>query len=138
MADSKWRERLRPAAFGLAAMIVAGAILAVALRPLGPNARGTGLGWLSLMAPALFVVGFVVFVRGLVSGAPIVSRRTVLVSGLLMLVTGGFPWAYTALIIRDRGMEGSGMLGTLIFITVGIPGILATVLGCILRGWEPD
>ena len=58
-----------------------------------------------------------------------VSRLAVRNIGLVMLVMGIFPWVSTPLLIRDRGMEGSGMMGTLIFIFVGVPGIIWTLIG---------
>ena len=51
------------------------------------------------------------------------------VMGLIMLILGVFPWAYTPWIIQDGGMEGSGMLGTLIFILAAPPGLGLFVLG---------
>ncbi len=88
---------------------------------------------LSYLSPMLCIMGIVIFIRGIFWGAPAFSGRTVLYTGLLMLLLGVFPWAYTPLIIRDRGMEGSGMLGMLIFLFVGIPGLILTIIGFIIR-----
>ena len=52
-----------------------------------------------------------------------------LIIGLILLAVGGFPWLYTPLFFGDRPPttnEGSGMLGTLIFLFVGLPGLLMT------------
>ena len=92
--------------------------------------------WLLLGVPAMIICGAVMLVRGLIWGSPPFSWTTLLITGLIMLVVGGAPWVYTPLIIRDRGMEGSGMLGTIIFIAVGLPGLLLTLLGLALRAWE--
>ncbi len=119
-------------------MVISGVVLALALRSLVPGHPGSRLVLLGWSAPAAFIVGVVVFVRGLAWSAAVISVQNILFSGLLMLVVGGFPWAYTPLIIGDGGMEGSGMLGTLIFIFIGIPGILATTIGSSLGGWHSE
>ena len=93
-------------------------------------------GWLMLGVPAMIMCGAVMLVRGLIWGSRPFSSATFLIAGILMLVVGAVPWVYTPLIIRDGGMEGSGMLGTLIFIAVGLPGLLVTLLGLALRAWE--
>ena len=45
----------------------------------------------------------------------------------------GFPWAYTPLFFRYQGIydngQGSGMLGTLIFLVLGLPGLAVTLIG---------
>ena len=89
--------------------------------------------WLIIFGPMLIVGGGVICVRGIRAGGRIFSSRTVLYTGLVMLAIGGFPWLYTGLLIRDRGGEGSGMLGTLLFILVGIPGLILTLVGLALR-----
>lgn len=61
------------------------------------------------------------------------SRSTVRWCGFVLLLFGGFPWFYTPLIIPDRGMEGSGMLGTILFIIVGIPGAAAVLFSFFKR-----
>ncbi len=61
------------------------------------------------------------------------SSRWVLWMGLTMLLIGGFPWAYTPLFFRYQGIydngQGSGMLGTLIFLVLGLPGLAVTLIG---------
>ena len=84
---------------------------------------------LALLAPAVFCCGVVVFLGGAVVGTAILRGRTFFFVGLLMLLFGAFPWIYTPLVIHDHGGEGSGMLGTLIFLFVGLPGLLLTVTG---------
>ena len=53
---------------------------------------------------------------------------------LLLVLVGGFPWAYTPWLLGERpGSEGAGMFGTLIFIMVGVPGLALTVIAFIAR-----
>ncbi len=55
-----------------------------------------------------------------------------LVVGLIFLAVGGFPWVYTPTLTGDLrpGGEGAGLMGTIIFLFVGIPGLLLTMAGC--------
>ena len=77
----------------------------------------------SLLGPVFLVLGLMLVVG---EAAP----RAVLLIGLVMLAIGGFPWAYTPWLMGTRGGdEGSGMMGTLIFICVGMPGLAATLVG---------
>ena len=52
--------------------------------------------------------------------------------GLLFVAVGCFPWVYTPELTGDRrpGGEGAGLMGTIIFLFVGIPGLLLTLAGC--------
>ncbi len=78
----------------------------------------------------MLVVG--VIVLGRLKGAA--CCRISLIVGYIMLLIGGFPWLYTGLLVGGRpGNEGAGMLGTIIFILVGLPGIAITVTALILR-----
>ena len=54
---------------------------------------------------------------------------------MVVYPTGGAPQAIllTPLIIRDCGMEGSGLLGTLLFLFLGLPGLATTVVGLFVR-----
>ena len=92
----------------------------------------SGLNLLVFLGPASLICGCVVFIRGIIWGKRGFSQGTVRWCGWIMVVIGGFPWIYTPLIIPDRGMEGSGMLGTILFITVGVPGIAAIILSFFL------
>ncbi len=83
--------------------------------------------------PALLIAGIVLVLRRGAWNQRIFSRALFLQVGLIMLILGGFPWIYTPLIIRDGGMEGSGMLGLIIFIFLGLPGLIVTVLGLLMR-----
>jgi len=63
----------------------------------------------------------------------------VLVVGLIALLIGGCPWVYTSYLVGGTpGNESAGMLGTLLFIFIGLPGLLLTLIGLIVRGWEPE
>ena len=124
------RQRRIAAIIGLV-LIGLGIIIAFSLLHGVEQATARPRGdWLLLGVPAMIVCGAVILVRGLIWGSPSFSWATFLIAGLSMLVVGGAPWLYTPLLIRDRGLEGSGMLGTIIFITVGLPGLLLTTRAC--------
>jgi hypothetical protein len=89
--------------------------------------------------PTFIFAGLVITIRGIIWGARIWSGRNILITGLIMLVIGAFPWIYTPLLMGARkGSEGPGMLGTLIFLFVGIPGLIFTIFGFICGGRESD
>ena len=98
-----------------------------------PNPHGPG-PWanLALVAPTLFFCGLVAMLGGALVGTAIFRWRTLLLVGLLMLLVGAFPWIYTPLLVGDHGGEGSGMLGTLLFLFVGVPGLILTIAGALL------
>ena len=97
-----------------------------------------GLQSLIFMGPVLLAVGFVTLLRGFAWGATSVGRWGVLVAGLLMLVIGGCPWLYTSYLTGGRpGNEGVGMLGTLVFIFVGLPGLALTLAGLLGLLFKP-
>ena len=59
--------------------------------------------------------------------------KVLLIIGLVMLVVGGFPWLYTPALMHDLpNGEAAGMLGTLIFMFVGTPGLMLTGVGVAL------
>jgi uncharacterized membrane protein len=91
---------------------------------------------LVFFGPCLLISGLVIFIRGYFFNKSAFSKQTVRWCGLIMLLLGGFPWLYTPLIISDRGMEGSGMLGTILFIVLGIPGILAIIASIFIKQSE--
>ena len=126
------------AALGLAGIVLALLILAQLMRPQEVGPAKPGFEWLFAIAPPLLVIGVVVVVRAIAFGARALSGRNLLISGLIMILVGGFPWLYTELMIGDRGMEGSGTLGTLLFLLVGVPGVLVTLAGFFLRDWGSD
>jgi hypothetical protein len=50
--------------------------------------------------------------------------------GAVLVAVGIFPWAYTPLFFGTRPIannEGAGMLGTLIFLFLGLPGLSLVV-----------
>ncbi len=62
-----------------------------------------------------------------------VLHKVLLTIGLVMLAVGGFPWLYTPALMHDRqNGEAAGMTGTLIFLFVGVPGLLLTSAGIAL------
>lgn len=51
-------------------------------------------------------------------------RPAGIAGGVLLCLVGLFPWAYTPALMGDRpDGEGAGMMGTMIFIYVGLPGL---------------
>jgi len=91
------------------------------------------------VTPGLAIYGLVAAVRGILFGSPLLARKAVFYTAILMLLVGAFPWVYTDRLIGGRpGNEGAGMLGTLIFLFVGVPGFIAAVTGAIVGWWaEP-
>jgi len=84
--------------------------------------------------PILLAVGCVICLRGFAWGERSCSHSAVLMMGLAMLVIGGCPWLYTSYLTGGRpGNEAAGMLGTLIFIFIGLPGLALTVAGLISK-----
>jgi hypothetical protein len=84
--------------------------------------------------PVMLAVGCIIFMRGFTWGKSKVSRVALLTIGLVMLVIGACPWLYTSFIVGGRpGNEGAGMLGTIIFILIGLPGFAITLAGLLLR-----
>ncbi len=51
--------------------------------------------------------------------------------GVVLLLVGGCPWIYTPYFNNGRTDSASGMLGTIIFITIGLPGLIITAIGLI-------
>ncbi len=98
----------------------------------GNSPRLPGFGWITILVPGMIVSGIVIIVRGLVWKASAFSSRTVFLCGLFMLIPGAFPWFYTG-----RG-EGGGMLGTLLFVSLGVPGLIITVVGFLLGGTRKE
>jgi hypothetical protein len=102
----------------------------------GPPGRGS-ISSLAVFAvtPVLTLYGLVASARGLLFDTPLFSKRTIIYTALLMLLVGVFPWAYTGRIVGGSpGNEGAGMLGTLIFLFVGVPGFTLAVVG-LIAGW---
>jgi hypothetical protein len=84
------------------------------------------------LGPILLAVGCAICLRRFAWGERSGYHRAMLIMGLAMLVIGGCPWLYTSYLIGGRpGNEGAGMLGTLIFILVGLPGLAITLIALI-------
>jgi hypothetical protein len=132
--------RLFAIIFGLVVMGLASGWLLLVLNTSKNTNKDMGGGWLALACPTCIIFGLTVFVRGLISNKEIYWPRIILTTGLLMLAVGAYPWIYTDLLIGDRpGNEGAGMLGTLLFISVGVPGLFITILGAFIGGLQgPD
>jgi hypothetical protein len=82
-----------------------------------------GRGLLGLLGPSLLTLGGLLILGN-------VAPRVVLLTGLLLLAVGGLSWCYLPWLMGTRGGdEGSGMIATLIFILVGLPGLIAVLMG---------
>lgn len=120
-----------------AALLVVGAVATYNL--FLPREQRVGPGWsigaFVLVGPVLLTSGAVVLLLELVprrdpgrAHKVTATRppRWVLVAGLAMLLVGGFPWAYTPLFFGSQNEEAWGMIGTIIFLLVGLPGLAVT------------
>jgi len=129
------QERLSNAVIGLIVICIGFGIVYWFFSRIPHNVRPSLWEWLIIFGPMLIIMGIVMLMRGLLWGQSAFSGRTVLYGGLVMLLIGGFPWIYTPLLIKDHVGEGSGMLGTLLFLIVGIPGLVLTIIGFFIRDW---
>ena len=87
---------------------------------------------IQFLGPSLFGLGCIVFLLSFSTPLP----KSLLIVGLPMLVIGATSWFYTPLIIGGNpNNEGAGMLGTLIFIFIGIPGCITLLTSITLYGW---
>ena len=127
---------------GLLGLLLSGGAVLLAWGCVRFAAAGGPPGGGSVLSLAVFVVtsvltlyGLAASARGLLFDTPLLSKRTTLYTAFLMLLVGAFPWAYTGWIVGGRpGNEGAGMLGTLIFLFVGVPGLILAVAG-LIAGW---
>ena len=79
-----------------------------------------------LFGPTIVALGAIVFLCGL----SLSFIRATLTVGLLMLVVGGFPGVYTHYLTGGRpGNEGAGLMVSIIYIIIGLPGVLITLVG---------
>ncbi len=89
-------------------------------------------GLLLFLGPAFLMVGVILFFKHFASKGGRSFYRGVLALGVLMLAVGGCPWIYTPYLMDDRsGGEGAGMMGTAIFIVVGLPGLVVALIGLV-------
>lgn len=94
---------------------------------------------LSFIGLPVLLVGLATFLRGLGWKDSPSSWRRGLRIGYVMLAIGGFPWLYTWLLVGGRpSNEAAGMLGTIIFIIVGLPGMVLVLTSLALRPKKPS
>ena len=87
---------------------------------------------IQFLGPSLSGLGCIIFLLSFSIPLP----KSLLIVGLPMLVIGATSWFYTPLIIGGNpNNEGAGMLGTLIFIFIGIPGCITLLISIALCGW---
>ena len=87
---------------------------------------------IQFLGPCLSGLGGIIFLLSFSIPLP----KSLFIVGLPMLVIGATSWFYTPLIIGGSpNNEGAGMLGTLIFIFIGIPGFITLLIGIALYGW---
>lgn len=92
------------------------------------------LAWWQFAGPVVLAVGVVMVARAVLPTVGLWRQRPLLAIGLVLLLIGGAPWLYTPWLIGDRpGGEAAGMLGTLLFIFAGLPGLVLSVLGWLFR-----
>jgi hypothetical protein len=90
------------------------------------------LQMIQFWGPCLSGLGCIIFLLSFSISLP----KSLLIVGLPMLVIGAASWFYTPLIIGGNpNNEGAGMLGTLIFIFIGIPGCISLLISIALYGW---
>lgn len=97
---------------------------------IGRKTYQPGSDWLMAFVPMIMLCGMVILVWGVIWGATVFSVRTVFICGIAMLVLGAYPWFYTG-----KG-EAGGMFGTLLFLSLGIPGLVVTLVGVLIGGWQ--
>jgi uncharacterized membrane protein YuzA (DUF378 family) len=141
-ADSKVINMTQTAKRFMQAIVMVGGLLVLVFGILAtydlwhmPRERflPASLQGIMFLGPFLIALGTVVLLCRLPMVTSSIFRRAILALGLLMLVVGGFPWIYTPCLTGGRpGNEGAGMLGTMIFIFVGLPGIATTLSGLVL------
>ena len=132
--ENKYRPNIAAIIAGIVMIGIGGLIVfGVFSRTMDRPGRSS-VEWLIFLAPALMVSGCVTIVRGFLPGATSFSSWTVLATGLIMLTVGAFPWVYTPMLTSDRpGGESAGMLGTIICLLVGVPGLILTVVGGVMK-----
>lgn len=120
----------------LGLLILVGAFIGYILLSGGQVNRSV-LSGLILFGPLVLILGIVVVVqliRHVACRARSLCIRAILLhAGLAALALGACPWLYTPLFTGARpGTEASGMLGTAIFLCVGLPGLVLTGLALTL------
>jgi len=100
--------------------------------PSSHNFFPKSLQMIQFLGPCLSGLGCIIFLLSFSIPLP----KSLFIVGLPMLVIGATSWFYTPLIIGGNpNNEGAGMLGTLIFIFIGIPGCITLLISIALSGW---
>ena len=91
------------------------------------------LFYFELFAPALLLVGVVLGLKSWFRGAKLFSFKTLFNIGLVMLALGASAWWWIPPVTGYRpGGESAGMLGTIVFLLLGLPG-LGLIVAAITR-----
>ena len=114
-------------------LIIIGVITSLSLwLPSSHNCFPKSLQMIQFLGPCLSGLGCIIFLLSFSIPLP----KSLFIVGLPMLVIGATSWFYTPLIIGGNpNNEGAGMLGTLIFIFIGIPGCITLLISIALSGW---
>ena len=114
-------------------LIIIGVITSLSFwLPSSLNFIPKSLQMIQFWGPCLSGLGCIIFLLSFSIPLP----KSLLIVGLPMLVIGATSWFYTPLIIGGSpNNEGAGMLGTLIFILIGIPGCITLLISIALYGW---
>ena len=114
-------------------LIIIGVITSLSIwLPSSLNFIPKSLQMIQFGGPCLSGLGCIIFLLSFSIPLP----KSLLIAGLPMLVIGATSWFYTPLIIGGNpNNEGAGMLGTLIFIFIGIPGCITLLISIALYGW---
>ena len=90
--------------------------------------------YVMFLGPLIISLGVLTCLCAFSFSASSIFRRSILGLGLLLLLAGGFPWIYSHYLSGGRaGNEGAGMLATMIFLFIGLPGLAATLAGWLLH-----
>jgi hypothetical protein len=132
-----WKRRLVSALIGAAiAGLGVAAFLLVDTR--SGRAPGKLLGPVFLLSPMFALAGAVILLRGAIWGAKIFSVQTIFWVGVVALVIGGCPWPWLSLLAHGRAAAGVNLLGMLVFLVIGLPGLVLTLAGALLQGWRRE
>ena len=114
-------------------LIIIGVITSLSFwLPSSHNCFPKSLQMIQFLGPCLSGLGCIIFLLSFSIPLP----KSLFIVGLPMLVIGATSWFYTPLIIGGNpNNEGAGMLGTLIFIFIGIPGCITLLISIALSGW---
>jgi hypothetical protein len=133
---ARWRDRQKPMVEGLFLIgLGVACVLPAYLQSVQPPSEQSVLAQLFYATPTLVVAGVVVAVRGLWTGASMISSGNLLFTGMAMLLFGACPWLWLPLL---AGGESTGLLGTHLVFTMGVPGLLITLFGVtavLMYGW---